>query len=254
MTLPTIPAESWYEAIPFADGVTLIHEPWMPFFFRCNMWLVRGRDRDLLVDSGLGAVPLRPHVAELNGRPVTLLLSHTHFDHLGAAHEFEDRLIHPAEAGIAAAPTNRATLFEKYAGGSRDTDMFTGLPPGWDAGAYRIRPVPASGLVRDGDRIDLGDRVLTVLHTPGHSPGHVSLFEEATGIFIAQDVVYDGPLVDNCYHSDVATYLATMERLKELKPRIVHGGHFPSFGPTRLRQLIDAYIAEKEALSSFPQG
>lgn len=247
--LPAIPDAQWYETVPFADGVTLIHEPWMPFFYRCNMWLIRGRDRDLLIDAGLGAVPLRPHVPALdrrpNDRPVTLLLSHTHFDHIGGAHEFDDRLVHAAEADIAANPTNPATLFDKYASGGRDTEMFIGLPPDWDATAYRIKPAPGTTIVGEGTRIDLGDRVLTVLHTPGHSPGHLSLFEEKTGILFAQDVVYDGPLVDNCYHSDIAVYRATMDRLRGLRPRIVHGGHFPSFGATRFAQLIDAYVAEK---------
>ncbi len=245
--LATIPAADWYETVPFADAITLVHEPWIPDFFRCNMWLVRGRDRDLLVDAGLGWVPLRDHVPELNGRPVTLLMSHTHFDHIGSAHQFGERLVHPAEAGIAADPTNEATLFRKYADGSADERMFMALPPGWDASAYRIRPAPATGLVNDGDRIDLGDRTFTVVHTPGHSPGHVSLFEEKTGTLIAQDVVYDGELVDDCYHSDIGIYIRTMKRLREMEPRIVHGGHGPSFGRTRFRQLIDAYIAAKEA-------
>lgn len=244
MSLPTIDAASWYETIPFADGVTLIHEPWIPPFFRCNMWLIEGRERSLLVDAGLGAVPLRPHVPILSGRPVTLLLSHTHFDHIGAAHEFSERLAHPDEADIAADPSNEATLFSGYASGAGDAEMFWGLPPGWCAPAYRIAPAPATKLVRHGDRIDLGGRVLTVLHTPGHSPGHLSLFEERTGTLIAQDAVYDGPLVDSCHHSDVATYIETLRRLRDLEPRIVHGGHFASFGPTRYRQIIDAYLRE----------
>lgn len=248
MTLPTIAARSWYETIAFADGVSLVHEPWIPPFFRCNMWLVKGRDRDLLIDAGLGAVPLRANVPALAGRPVTLALSHTHFDHMGAAHEFDERLVHPAEAPVAADPSNAATLFSHYAAGDADAEMFLGLPPGWDARAYRIPPAPATGLLSDGERIDLGDRVLTVLHTPGHSPGHLSFFEEKTGILIAQDVVYDGPLVDDCDGADVATYIATLSRLRLLEPSIVHGGHFASFGPTRYRQLIDAYLAAKDAL------
>lgn len=237
--------------MPFADGVTLIHEPWIPPFFRCNMWLIRGRDRDLLIDAGLGAVPLRANVAALRDRPVTLLLSHTHFDHMGAAHEFAERLVHPAEAAIAADPTNAATLFDAYAGGGRDAEMFFALPPAWEAGAYRIAPAPATGPVADGDRIDLGDRVVTVLHTPGHSPGHVALFEETTGILFAQDAVYDGPLVDDCAGADLAAYRATMDTLRRLEPRIVHGGHFASFGPTRFRQIIDGWIA---GVSRSPAG
>lgn len=73
-----VPPEGWYEALPFADDVTLIHEPWMPPFYRGHMWLVRGRDRDLLIDAGLGHVPLRASLPILRGRPVTLLVSHVH--------------------------------------------------------------------------------------------------------------------------------------------------------------------------------
>lgn len=119
--------------------------------------------------------------------------------------------------------------------------------PGWDARAYRIPPAPATGLIGESDRIELGDRTFTVLHTPGHSPGHLSFFEEKTGTLIAQDVVYDGELVDDCYHSDIGVYIQTMRRLRELDPAIVHGGHGPSFGRVRFRQLIDAYLRDKGA-------
>ena len=62
--------ESWYEVTPLADGVTHIHEPHILPFYRCNIWHVRGRDRDLLVDSGMGVVSLRRRVAQLAERPV----------------------------------------------------------------------------------------------------------------------------------------------------------------------------------------
>jgi len=237
-----IPAKHWYETIPFADGITLIHEPWMTPFFRCNMWLIRGRDRDLLVDTGLGAFPLRRHVPALQGRPVLCLSSHTHFDHIGSTHEFADRLVHPAEAASLAAPQNDVTLFSHYAAGDRDGEMFHAPPEGWNAATYTNRAAPATQHVVEGDEIDLGGRVWRVLHTPGHSPGHLSLWEEATGTLIAQDVVYDGPLVTECLGADMPAYRATMARLRDLSPGIVHGGHFASFGLVRFRQLIDSFL------------
>lgn len=248
MPLPTIAAAQWYETIPVADGVTLIHEPWMTPFFRCNMWLIEGTDRALLLDAGLGAVPLREAVPAVGfDRSMTLLLSHTHFDHIGGAHEFGERLMHRDEMGIAAAPTSDATLFATYSDGALDDAMFTGLPPGWNAGTHAVQPAAATGFVEDGDRIALGGRVLTVLHTPGHSPGHLSLFEEKTGTLFAQDALYDGPLVDDAYHSDKAVYAQTLRRLLDLRPRIVHGGHFGSFGPERFRALIERYLADRDA-------
>ena len=249
--LHTIAPELWYETVPFADGVTLIHEPWMPPYYRGHMWLVRGTERDLLIDAGLGHVPLRASLPELRGRPVTLLVSHTHWDHIGAAHEFDraedERLVHDAEASVLADPEPAATLFAKYQDGSRDTEAFTRLPEGWVASRHRIRAAPATRIVGEGDTIELGGRSLTVLHTPGHSPGHLALWEERTGTLFPQDIVYDGPLVDACPGADIGTYRATMMRLRrEFEPRIVHAGHFPSFGATRYRQIIDRYLAESE--------
>ena len=106
-----------YKSVPFADGITLIHEPWMSSFHRGHMWLVRGRDRDLPIDAGLGHVPLRAHVLGLRGRPVTLFVSHTHWDHIGAAREFDgpedERLVHPAEAAVLADPDPGCTLYAR---------------------------------------------------------------------------------------------------------------------------------------------
>ena len=66
--LPVIGSDLWYEIIRMSDDVTLIHEPWIKPFFRCNMWHVRGRDRDLLFDTGLGHFSLRSRVALVSER------------------------------------------------------------------------------------------------------------------------------------------------------------------------------------------
>ena len=230
--------DQWYETIRMADDVTLVHEPWIKPYFRCNMWHVRGRDRDLLFDSGLGHVALRRNVPLLTGRPILCVASHTHFDHIGSHHEFADRCVHRAEAHILADPRNEWTLADRYG-----DEMFDRLPAGWDAARYTVRPAPAGRILETGELIDLGDRAFEVIHTPGHSPGGIGLFEPATGIFLSGDVIYDGPLVDDAYHSDRDDYVATMERLRDLAVSIVHGGHFASFGATRFRQLIDDYCA-----------
>lgn len=232
-------AAAWYETLSFADGITLIHEPWIKPFFRCNMWHVRGRDRDLLFDSGLGHFSLRAHVPLVSGRPLTCVASHTHFDHIGCHHEFGDCAVHSAEAGILADPRNEWTLADSYA----TDEMFDRLPEGWDQKAYRVRPANPGQILEHGDVIDLGDRSFEVVHTPGHSPGGIGLFEKATGTFLSGDVIYDGPLIDDAYHSDTGSYVETLERLRRLPVSIVHGGHFPSFGPTRFHQIIDEYVA-----------
>jgi glyoxylase-like metal-dependent hydrolase (beta-lactamase superfamily II) len=238
---PPVEARNWYETIHMADDVTLIHEPWIKPFFRCNMWHIRGRDRDLLFDTGLGHFSLRQHVKLVSERSLICVASHTHFDHIGCHHEFPDRRVHHAEAAILANPRNDWTLADRYAA----DDMFDRLPRGWDATRYQLQPAAAHRLLDHDDVIDLGDRHFDVIHTPGHSPGGIGLHEKASGIFLSGDIVYDGPLVDDAYHSNVETYVTTMKHLRDLPVSVIHGGHFPSFGPTRYRQLIDEYLAGK---------
>jgi len=97
--------ETWYETKALDDGVTHIWEPYIKPFYRCNIWHIRGRDRDVLLDSGMGVVSLRARVAALAERPLLAVASHTHFDHIGSHHEFAERAVHRAEADILAAPS-----------------------------------------------------------------------------------------------------------------------------------------------------
>ena len=235
---------AWYRTQTMDDDVTLIEEPFIKAFFRCNIWHVRGRDRDLLVDSGMGVVSLREHIPLVTEKSVVAVASHTHFDHIGCHHEFEDRCVHSAEADLMAHPTRRNTLADPYV----TDEIFTRLPPApYISAEYAVRSAPATRLLSDGDVVDLGDRRFDVIHTPGHSPGGIMLFERASGILFSGDIVYDGPLIDDAYHSNLEDYVTTMKRIYDLQPRVVHGGHFPSFNGERYRALIRAFLKEKGA-------
>jgi glyoxylase-like metal-dependent hydrolase (beta-lactamase superfamily II) len=235
---PVVPAEKWYATRAVGDGVTLIEEPFIKAYYRCNVWHVRGRDGDALIDSGMGVVPLRAHVRSVCERPLLAVASHSHFDHIGGHHEFERRAAHGAEAEILAHPTRTATLAADFA----TDEMFDAFPPGWNAAEYRIEPAPVTRLLADGDVVDLGDRRLEVIHAPGHSPGSIALWEAASGVLFAGDAVYDGPLSFDLGHSDLAAYVATMKRLEKLPVRVVHGGHFPSFDGRRYREIIGDFL------------
>jgi glyoxylase-like metal-dependent hydrolase (beta-lactamase superfamily II) len=240
-------ADSWYETQRLADDVTLIFEPHMKPFYRCNIWHVRGRDRDLLVDSGMGVVSLSRHVALVSERPPIAVATHTHWDHIGSHHEFAERAVHSLEAAVLAAPTRQNSYAANSVTAAKETEIFERLPPApYRAESYEIEPAPPTRLLRDGDIVDLGNRHFQVLHLPGHSPGSIALWEAAAGILFSGDVVYDGELLDDV----IEDYIASMERLRELPVRIVHGGHFPSFGGDRYLELIDSYLHSKRGLAA----
>ncbi|SFA75635.1 Glyoxylase, beta-lactamase superfamily II [Poseidonocella pacifica] len=235
--------EDWWQVERKGDDVSLISEPHIKEFYRCNCWHVRGRDRDMLVDSGMGVVSLRDWVPLVTERALSAVASHTHFDHIGCHHEFQDRLVHEAEAEILACPANRATLADPYV----TDEIFDQLPPApYQSTTYAVKAAPATRTVVDGDLIDLGDRHFEVIHTPGHSPGGIALWEAATGILFSGDIVYDGPLIEDTYHADAADYHSSMVRLYDLPVRVVHGGHFPSYGPERHREIIRAWLDAKD--------
>ena len=235
--------EDWYRLQTMGDAITLIDEHHIEPFYRCNIWHVRGRDRDMLVDSGMGVVSLRDWVPLVTERALTAVASHTHFDHIGCHHEFDDCAVHRAEAAILANPTRTATLADPYV----TDDIFTTLPPLPYASAdYTVKGVQATRLLDDHDIIDLGDRHFEVIHTPGHSPGGIALWEAATGILFSGDIVYDGPLIEDTYHADAHDYHASMVRLYDLPVRVVHGGHFGSYDGLRHRKIIGDWLAAKE--------
>lgn len=235
-------ADTWYQTRRVGDDITYIGEPFIKEFYRCNIWHVRGRDRDMLVDSGMGVVSLREYVPAVTEKACVCVASHTHFDHVGCHHEFEERVVHRDEANLLAGPTRQNTLADPYV----TDDIFTKLPPGaYSSAEYSVKAAPATRLVDDGDVIDLGDRVFEVIHTPGHSPGGIALWEQATGILFSGDIVYDGPLIEDLFHSDMADYVASMKRLLDVPVRVVHGGHFASYDGDRHREIIRGWLDEK---------
>lgn len=236
-------AADWWRTTSAGDGITLIDEPHIKPFYRCNCWHVTDGGEDLLVDSGMGVVPLRDWVPLVTERPLLCVASHTHFDHIGCHHEFAARAVHRAEAQLLAAPGRASTLADPYV----TDEIFDALPPEpYSSAAYEVTPAPATRLLEDGDVLGIGRRRFEVVHTPGHSPGGIALWEAATGVLISGDIVYDGPLIEDTYHSDPADYRRSMERLLALPVRVVHGGHFPSFSGARLRDIITDWLREKD--------
>lgn len=235
-------AKTWYETARMGDGITRIRETHIAPWLRCNIWHVQGRDRDLIIDTGMGLRPITAEVARLAERPLTAIVTHTHFDHAGGLHEFSHRCGHRIEAPIIAAPNAQNTVADI---GYVTAEAFLALPwEGFRAEQYRVKPAALTDHLDEGDLIDLGDRVLRVLHLPGHSPGSIALWEEATGIFFSGDVLYDGELLDGLYHSDRGVFAQSLRRMRELPLRTIHAGHFRSFGRDDMQTLIDAYLAQ----------
>jgi glyoxylase-like metal-dependent hydrolase (beta-lactamase superfamily II) len=257
MSLPV--ADRWFERREIDADLTLLWEPHVHPLLRCNIWHVRGRDADLLVDTGLGVAPLRQAARDLFDKTLVAVATHAHADHVGGLHEFDHRLIHEAEAQSAASgrdgysldladysPAARAGL--AAAGYDISDGLLTAAPhTGYSPAAHVLKGAEPTRILVEADVIDLGDRAFEVLHLPGHSPGSIGLWEPASGVLFSGDAIYDGPLLDDIPGADVSAYRATMQRLLTLPVRVVHGGHDDSFGRERLAEIARAYLIRTEA-------
>ncbi len=166
-----------------------LREPGLPPLHAANTYLVQGQDRALLIDAGAGLAPLAPAIRALTNLPVTCLLTHGHYDHVGGACEFDQRLCHPLAAETLANPTPEATLWKGWL-----TDAaFHRMPwKSFSMDRYAIAPAPPTGLVADGSVIELGGRSLNIIHLPGHAPDLIGVIDTTSGALFTSDALYAG--------------------------------------------------------------
>lgn len=250
-------ADRWFEKERIDERITRLWEPHVARVLQCNMWHVRGRDADLLVDAGMGISSLSQAMAELLDKPLIVVATHSHMDHVGSLHEFDTCLVHPLEAEQMRHPEAFPVLCStQWPEGMRASierqgyevpDMLIDACPhaSFDPLAFRTRSAEPTRYVDEGDVIDLGDMALEVMHLPGHSPGSIGLWEQRTGTLFSGDAIYDGPLLDEMPDSNLNDYVRTMQRLRQLPISVVHAGHDPSFGRERLIQLVDQYLTSR---------
>lgn len=228
-------AGGWFRVREVAAGIWLLGEP--P---HVNTWLVVGSARAVLIDSGLGVRPIRPVVEAITDLPILVLNTHSHFDHIGGNHEFDQILIHPDGVPIIAKDVPREVLVEylDYAEKMEqalptyiesDRSFFFSLAPA-DAprpfpikgtnNTWQIPGSKASGVLSDGHVVDLGGRELKVIATPGHSPDHVAFLLEPDGLLFAGDAISTGAIYLQWPESNVVDFAQSAKRLSALIPDI----------------------------------
>ncbi len=247
-------ADKWFLRKVIDDQITLLWEPHVHPLLRCNIWHIKGRDRDLVIDTGLGICSLKEAAKDIFGKNILAVATHTHYDHIGGFHEFDHCAVHRCEAHGLIKP-EEATLFRDdipqdelesivNAGYVFNQNTLITAQPSLDYNIadFKIKPANANWLLDDGDIIDTGDRNFKVLHTPGHSPGSIGLWEEKTGTLFSGDTIYDGPLLADIPGSNLSDYLKSMSYLSTLDVKVVHGGHGDSFGKELHTELINNFL------------
>ena len=234
-------AKDWFRKRQLTPQLTAYDEPFVNPFFNANMFHLVGRDRDLIVDTGMGLHRLSDVIDVAPGKPVLALATHIHLDHVGSLHEFKER----------AGPEYSARSFETMDDAKTYADEFRRFPDpvskppteDWNIATYQLQPAKLTIRLFEGDEIDLGDHQFRVLHLPGHSPDSIALLDERDGLFFSGDAIYDDELLDDMEDSDRQAYRDTMARILELPVSAGYGGHGPSFDGERMREIAMGYLS-----------
>jgi len=232
-----LPDDPWFEIYKVAPGVFAIYEPHQAE--EVISYLIVGQKQAVLFDTGMGIGDIRKLTAKLTSRPVVVLNSHTHDDHVGGNWQFT--FVYGMDTEFT----------RKNAKGSREDaqaeiapDQLCGdLPKAFNSKTYATKPWKISHFIHDGFRINLGGRRLEVISTPGHTPDAICLLDRLNGLLFTGDTYYPAPIWLYRPETDLDAYVNSVKRLAALEPEIklVLGAHnVPVAEPSVLPRLLTA--------------
>lgn len=205
----------WFEVYQVEPDVWAIYEPFQ--WQEVISYLIIGSDSALLFDTGNGLDNIKTIVDKLTDKPIRVLNSHSHFDHIGGNYLFKQIL----------SPTTKFSISNSKGSASKQVKMEASaealckaLPEGVTEQNHSIMPYTITSKVKDGDIIDLGNRKLEVLLIPGHTDDSVALLEKESGLLWTGDSFYEGPIWLFFPETDLAAYKKSLARLVELVPQL----------------------------------
>ncbi len=242
-------SDPWFEVYKVAPGVFAIYEPHQAE--EVISYLIVGHKQAVLFDTGMGISDIRRVTTKLTSRPVVVLNSHTHNDHVGGNWQFTFVYGMDTEFTRKNAKGSREDAQAEIAPGQLCGD----LPKGFNPKTYSTKPWKISHAIHDGFKVNLGGRILEVLSTPGHTPDAISLLDRDNGLLFTGDTYYPAPIwlyrpeTDLDAYVNSVTLLATRSLLDPPLKLVLGAHNIPIAQPDVLPKLVEAIRAVR-----FSQG
>lgn len=224
----------WYEVIKQKDYLYVIRERLDeidPRFLTTftNIYLILGLEKALLIDTGSGLFPIKPVIDRLiENRELMVINTHSHFDHRGSNDEFETVYIHENEVRIASLPFDISILKDSP---KKIVERYSKI-------RFVYQPSINVEPLNDGDRFDLGNISVEVIHTPGHSIGSISLLTSNKELFTGDTAHYGTMYLPRMKEFHII--LESISRLKQLCQAGIVQEIYPSHEDFAIgRELLD---------------
>lgn len=215
-----------------------------------HSYLLCGTERALLIDTGLGVSNIREVVDRLTSLPVIAAATHVHWDHIGGHKYFENIAVHEAERDWLAVkfPIPPEVVKKNLMRGD------CGFPKGFRIDEYEVFRGQPKRVLRDGDSLDIGGRVIKVLHTPGHSPGHCCFYEPDRRYLYTGDLVYKGCLDAYYPSTDPWRFWQSVKKIQALGAGRILPGHHQLAVPVEIIGRIEEGFSGLAAAGKLKQG
>ena len=237
-----LPDEAWFEVYRVAPATFAIYEPHQAE--ETISYLIVGTKQALLFDTGMGIGNLKSVVARLTSRPIVVLNSHTHDDHVGDNWQFPFVFGMDTAFTRASAKGSRADAQAEIAKDQLCVSSPNTVPKNFDPAKYETKPWKISLFVHDGFKINLGHRDVEIIATPGHTPDAISLLDRENGLLFTGDTYCPGEIWLYRPETNMAAYLASMKKLSALAPeiKVVLGAHNVPIAKPQALSATDAAI------------
>ena len=215
-----------------------------------HCYLLCGTEKAVLIDTGLGVDNIKRVVDGLTELPVTVITTHVHWDHIGGHKYFDDIAVFEKEADWIA---------EKFpiplqAVKSNLLKEHCDFPKDFSIDSYRIFQGIPQSILHDGDHIDLGNRKIKVIHTPGHSPGHCCFYEAERKYLYSGDLIYSGCLDAFYPTTDPMLFWQSVKKVQALDIERILPGHHQLDIPIDIIDKIESGFNKLEKDGQLKQG
>ncbi len=215
-----------------------------------HCYLLCGTDKAILIDTGLGVANIREVVDSLTTLPVMAVTTHVHWDHIGGHRYFDSIAVHDAETDWLSVkfPIPLSVVKSNLMGEP------CAFPRGFSIDSYEFFQGTPQRVLHDGDRLDIGNRQLTVIHTPGHSPGHCCFYERERKYLYSGDLIYQGCLDAFYPTTNPQKFWQSVKKVQKLDIARIMPGHHQLNIPVDLIDRIERGFSELAASGKLGQG
>lgn len=203
-----------------------------------HSYLLLGKEKALLIDTGLGISNIKEKIDKITTLPIIVATTHVHWDHIGGHKYFDNVAVHKLEKDwLIKFPLSLTDVKNNLLKKPCD------FPENFDISKYKIYSKNPTTILNDNDIVDLGNRKIKVIHTPGHSPGHLCFYDIENKYLFTGDLVYYGKLDVYYPTTDPVDFKNSIEKIRKLDINKVLPGHYKlNISTNIIDKIYDALI------------